>query len=325
MALEPKSNILRRRIASRAFVANGVDTFDLFRAYDNMAVIVRVSGTITLSVAATSVKNLAPAQLIANMELLSDGSKAIEQTNGRLAAAANFERKGRRRLTPPGAGIATHTVEAYFRLDRANYDGPRPKDSALHTVFPFMSLWQLRITYGTPADCFVGGTVSASNLTVEVFQDDVQEFVAGDATEGKFIRVQSLQEVIVDANNSNLEIRLPVGGLSRGAKIIALDENGNLSDDVVTNVELRIGANVRINLPFKALRGINAGDYELAQGDDLVGIAYADMMPDGQLTKAFDARAASEYKLILNVVKPAGGNGKVIVGAVDFIEQSAAA
>jgi len=324
MPFRVSNNIIKRKIKEITFRENAQDTVDLNRGFDIMGVTVRLTGTVTLSVAATSVKTLAPAQAILQLEMLSDGAIAIEETNGLLAAFARFERGMRRVIIAPGTTAIAHTIEAEFYMDRANLDGIRPKDSAMHTARPFMSLLQLRITTGSLANMFVGGTISGFALTLEVFQEEIQEFDERNMVEAKFVRRASFQTHNIGANNTDFPIKLPTGAFIRGVKIIALDDLLQPVDTVVTNIILKERANVRINTPFKKLRNDNFADYRIAQGDSIAGIAFADMTPDGSVRRLFDARRASDMELTLNVTKPGGGDGTVHVGVIEMIEQGGA-
>jgi hypothetical protein len=324
MATPIKSNILRREVAQRNFQENAIENIELVRGYDIMSVGVRVSGTVTLGSGANGVQDLAPAQLIDSLEMFSDGSKNLEETTGRLAGGALFERGFKRRLTAPGTGASQHQIEGVFRLDRANFDGPRPKDSALHTTQPFMSLLQMRVRTGQVADMFDGGSVSDFDLDMSVFQDEIQEFTDQDAMEPKMIRRVSLQSLPVTADNSRFEVKLPVGSYLRGVKLIALDDTGNLSNDVINSVQLKSGVNVRQSLPFDQLRAENAQDYGIDETEALPGIVYADLCPDGKLNKLFDLTAASEASAVLDVSKPAGGNGQILANIVEYIPQAGA-
>lgn len=324
-----KSNIIRRLIKTVNFSENGVETIDLFRQYDLSNVLIHLTGTFDLNVAAaTSVRDTAPAGLIKRIELFADGTKNHAEEDGRLTAFGNFERGMIRTLTQPTVGTGVgKVVDAWYQLPRNNLDGPRPKDSALHTTRPFMGLLQLRTTFGAFSNIYTpAGATTFTNIAVQAkaYQDEIQEFNASDALEGKFIRRTSLQELTIDASNSNLEIKIPTGALLRGVKVMALDENGDAVDTVVNNVKINSGVNVRIDLPWAALRAQNKTDYRIENGLHDPGFAFADLSPDGKLNKLFDLTNASEANLVLDVSKPAGGNGKVIAHILEFIEQAGA-
>lgn len=318
-----KSHSLRRSVDVKAFVENGAETFNLDPQYDIESVLVVISGDITLTTAATAVRGLAPSQLITRMELYSDGSKTHEETNGALAAFANFERGMRRNVTQPAVGIATHPVRCSFRLDRSTYDGMRPRDSALHTSKRYMSLLQLRLSYGALADMFdIGpGVISGHTLQVQVFQIENQELERADSLEARMLRTCSLQEIVVDSSNSNLQMTLPVGNLMRGVKLITLDENMELSDDIVTNVKFKRGTDVRIDFPFVDLRGENADDYRIPEATRLEGVCYVDLIPDGRLNRLYPLNNASSAHLVMDVTKPAGGNGTIYAQIIEYIPQ----
>jgi len=322
------ANTSLRRVASVALAEGGQDTIDIPRTADIEAVFVRVFGTIaTATGAATSVKNFAPSQLIKRLEFFADGAKTIEEADGRAAVFAAFER-GPGIFTAPGTAVATHNVDAVFRLDRANFDGPRPKDSALHTSPAFISLLQLRMTYSAAilTDLWVPGaaTLGAVNLTADVFVAENQEFRTSDNVEERFLRRVSLQELTIDATNSSFAVKLPVGSQLRGVKLVAMDDTGNGSNSVINAVKIRSGLNVRMDMTFDALRAENRYNYRIPAAEHVAGLAYADLTPDGRLNRLFDLSGASEAELVLDVTKPAGGNGSVIAQIVEYIPIPAA-
>lgn len=328
--LSVNQNILRRKIAQKTFVAGGEDQIDLVRTHDLHSVMVRISGTVTTATAAaTSIKNVGVGRLLNRVELFSDGTKTLIEGDGRLAAFGNFERGLRKFVTlPTGTGTGAHAVEAVYMLDLATMDGPRPKDSALHTRLPFMSLLTLRLGYVSDllTALFVPGaaTLSAYSLTVEVFQIEVQEFNPADMVEGRLIRRVSSQEAVIDASNSSFVFKLPVGNMLRGVKVLALNDTDNADNTIVNNVIVRSAANVRLNMTGLGLRRTNFFDYRMDAAEHTAGLYYADLCPGGRLNQLFDLRTSSNAEIEFDVTKPAGGNGRLLLQIVEYIEQPAA-
>jgi len=320
-----KSHKIRRKIATLQFVENTTETVDIPLGYDLNNISLHLSGSYIIGTAVvTSVKTLAPSQLIKRISLYADGNQKFESTTGRLAAFAAFERGLARKITAMGVTVATHPIECTFFLDRENADGPRPKDSSLHTQRPYMSLLQLDIEFGALADCVViGSAVLTGAITVDVILNETVELDKADAFEGRWVRRGTLQEVDVTATNSEQSITLPVGGFLRGCKIISLDENNDGVDTVINNVTIRSGVDTRVNLPWNSLQNENLNDFNLQAGDLPDGVAYADCTDKGKLTTLFDLQNKSQAELVLDVTKPAGGNAKLYVQTINYYWQPA--
>lgn len=322
-----KSHKIRRKIKTVTFVENGTETVEIPRGYDLNNITLRLSGSYIIGTAVvTSVKTLAPSQLIKKISLYADGNQKFESTTGRLAAFAAFERGLARKITAPGVTVATHPIECSFFLDRENADGPRPKDSALHTQKPYMSLLQLDIEFGALADIVViGSAVLTHAITVDVILNETVEREKADAFEGRWVRRVTLQEQSVTATNSALTVKIPVGGYFRGAKIISLDENNDGVDTVVNNVAIQSGVDVRYNLPWNVGQNENLNDFGLQAGDLADGVLFADVTDKGKLNTLMDLTNRSEADLVMDVTKPAGGNATLWIALVNYYWQPATA
>lgn len=320
MAIVPTNYPLQREQYTQPFVAGGSYTFDIQRGYDLRTLYFEVEGTVTLSVAATALKGFAPAQLIDKISFYADGAKTFQDVTGYTLLFADFERAMSRDYTLPGITAATHNVRAVFRMDMVNAGGPRPKDSAIHTQQPFMSLLQARVEFGDPANMFDGGTVSTSDLTIKVYSDETQELTQKGMYETRLLKRLSLQTYKVDSNNTNATIKISVGQAFRGVKLIALDENNEPSNVLINNVKIQSGVDVRLNLTWDQLRSANETNYRIALGDMPDGVAFADLSPTGSVLSLYDLTNKSECDLVLNVTKPAGGSGTVYAQPIHFYE-----
>jgi len=307
----PKSGRLQRRVVQQPWVANSQTAYDLPRGYDLNAVQVRVSGTIIVTVAVTAIRANAPAQLISSIDVFADGNKNYNQNNGIMTAIGNAQRQFASSLAPPGAvAPATYTVSASYRLDRVNADGPRPKDSSLHTVIPFMSLLQCRLTTGAATDIFdmTAGTLTTITLNNEISLDETMEFNPADRLEGRFIKRISFQDSTPTAANTNLQFQLPVGQYLRGVHIFATDSaaaNPDTGSNVlINNVLIRSGVDRRIDLPYDILRSQNSNAYKVPIATVPPGYAFGDCCPDGRLNQLFDLRGVSQAFLELDVAAP---------------------
>lgn len=318
---------IMRQVQQVPFVANQQIQLDIPRNYDINALFVRVYGTIQLTVGATAVKANAPSQLIERIDLFADGNKTFVQTAGIFAAIANSPRRYAQNMTAPLNTVATHTVDVTYFLDRANMDGVRPKDSTLHTQYPYMSLLTLRLTTGEAADCFdmTAGTIGTVSLTIEVFVDETVELNPVDRFEGRFIRRLSYQELTVSAANSAAQIQLPVGSNIRCLRFFQTDGPAAYRDTpvdtLINSIKLRDGVDVRYFLSLKDSVSKNIADAMVnPKTVRPTGVVLADLCPDGHLNQLWDLRAVSQAYCELDVNAPINaGGGKIAVEIEEFM------
>lgn len=324
--LQIAQGALKRLVDTKDFRENDTITVEMPTSYDLNSVIVEVSGTITVGTAGTYHVN-AVERLVDRIDLLSDGKNKFTETTGLMSALGNFERGCQKNVTQITAGTGAKAIVSTHRLDRVNADGPRPKDSALHAYPPYMSKMQLvvktnafskmEVTAGTLA-------VSSHTLKVKVYVLETQEFDLKAQREGRFVKQESLSILTVDATTTSQRLKLPTGSLmTRGAKLYALNDTGVLDDTIINNVILKSGVDVRMNLTRNALISANIADYELLAGQRPTGFYFADLCEDGFLNKLWDTRGLSELDLELDVTKPSGGTGTIVVVTQQFYEQPA--
>ena len=89
-------------------------------------------------------------------------------------------------------------------------------------------------------------------------------------------------------------------------------------------MKIQRNQDVRDNSPWGLLRQRNNNDYGIPIADAKTGVAYVDLCRGGRLRNLYDLRNATQADMILDVTKPAGGDGKVYAAIVEYIEQPAA-
>ncbi len=316
----PKSATYTRRLFQKPFVASGGDAFDIPRGDDLAAIIIEIVGTVTLSTAATTVSEFGTANLLASAQLAADGSKRYAYRNGIMSCIGNFEMGLSRELVNPGTGIATHSILSHHVIDLATYGGPRPKDSALHTSIPYMSLLTLNTQYGALSDMwsnFGAGVISASNIVVNVYGEYYQERNPKDLTEQRYLR-RVTPFTLKSANaNSLLQFQLPTGTYLRGLKWQSFDlaTAKPVSAARVNTVRVRAGTDVRRDLLSPAvIRGINRREFEPGPLlDTFTTLCYLDLLPpDGSLTDLWDLRGATDAWAEFDVAANTWIDGEVI-------------
>lgn len=301
---------IKRRIQTMQVVANSFGVIDLPRQYDYETILLRLAGSLQVTVAATSVRAEAPCQLIPRIEVIADGKNTIFSAPFWYACLGNFRRKltesGARATTPPsGTGIATYAVEAIAAIDLQIVDGVRPKDSNFRTRG--LSLLQLRLTYGQAADCFVGGTVAFSGTpVVDVFSAEcVEEMDDAGAFKTSPIALKkvSFQQQAFPSSNSAAEFRLPAGNLIRSVMLRTDGSTtaGEPAVNVLNNLQLVSGVDVRINLSGPQLRAENNANH----GSCLAGYYLADLLTKGSpvvnITDLWDVTRQAEPKAVMDI------------------------
>jgi len=316
----PESGEIKRLIGSTAWVSGGRWTLEVPRGLDIDRLMIEISGTITLSSAATTVSAAAPSQLIAAINWKADSAKMLEDTTGILAAVGNFERGLARDLIAPGTGAAAHTVYAAYALDRVTPDGPRPKDSLLHTSQPYMGSQFLNVTFGTVAACYSNfgtGAVGSTDLTVNVYTVEVQEGTALGMTEFRWIRRHTLYDQSFSAANAAAIINGPTNTFMRGVKLLAMNTSNNEpADALLQNVKIRSGPNLRLDISAAALRVANKQEFGL-QGTQLSaipGLYFADMLSNHKLNTLWSLQGASECVLELRLA----ANTRIVAQFINY-------
>ena len=313
-----------RKIAQLPVTAGGFITYDLPRDYDYETVFFRINGGLQVTGAATSVRAEAPCQIVPRIEIVADGKNNLYSAPFWFASLANYDRpflqNGARVVTPPsGTAIATYQIEAIGAVDMASIGAVRPKDSNFRSAG--LSLFQVRLTFGQPGDCFVGGTVVFSNMYVDVFVQQVVEIpdASGQVTTPIALKKISYQELALVASNANQELRLPAGNNIKSV-VIRTDGSttaGEPSTAVLNNIQLTAGVDVRMNVTGNQLRAKNNADIGYLTG----GYYIADVTEKGgaqvNLTDLWDVSGVSEPKLVMDVT--GGANVKMQAVVTEYI------
>lgn len=313
-----------RKVATVPVTAGGFSTIDLPRDYDYETIFVRINGGLQVTGAATSVRAESPCQAVARLEVIADGKNNIYSAPMWFASLGARARpmtdfNGRATTPPTAAAVATYQVEAIGAVDLMAVDAVRPKDSNFRSSG--LSLFQLRLTFGQPGDCFVGGTVVFNNMYVDVFVQQLVELpdAQGNVTNPNALKKVSYQEIGLTSSNANQEIRLPAGNLIKSVMIRTDGSTtaGEPSTAVLNNVQLAAGVDVRLNLSGAQLRAKNSADY----GYLTPGYYVADMTSKGQapvnLTDLWDVSGSAEPKIICDVT--GGANVKLQAVVTEFI------
>lgn len=323
---------IQRTIAQAVVTAGGFVTVDLPRGYDYESLYLRLTGSVQVTTAATSVRVEAPCQAIQRAEIIADGRNTIHSAPFWYSVLGRYDRdlkmvQTSRGVTPPtAAAIATYPIEALGVVDFCTIDGERPKDSNFRT--DGLQLLQLRLTFGNAIDMFVAGAGVAAfvGCTVEISTSEIVELPnagTGLRTSPSLLKKVSFQELTVPSTNVNQEIRLPAGNL---IKSVVLRTEGSVTlgeptTAMINNAIAASGVDVRINMRGASLRGKNNDDFGVVQS----GYYVLDFARNGgsqaRLSELWDVTNQAEPKVIMDIN---GGTGfKVQAVTVEYLATGA--
>lgn len=299
---------LKRLVYKGTFADNARPVIDLPRDFDYESLQIRVYGTTTLTVAGTAVRTEAPLQLLKFISLKANGTDLLDGVSGIMAHRFGAMRRGQLSpLTPQAAATATaQSFSATVVLDRAVIDGIRSKDAN----FPSrgLSTFQLELQMGAANDCFTGtptGTVTSGTIEVIAVQTAEMPGADGKLSLPRFVTKRTQGSYPFPTTNANAQIRLNTGNLTRGLilRSYGYTTAGEPANSGINNVKIQQGNQVLFDMPFNALRDMNAADLDVTTIP--TGIAYVDFMnmggPAGKLSDCLDLRSGEEVWLYLDV------------------------
>lgn len=313
---------IKRTYATVVPTAGGFATIDLPRGYDYESIHIRLFGTVNVTTAFTSVRSEAPTQYIQRAELVADGRNTLFSAPFWFATLGKYDRpnmleSGARVTTAPtAAAIASYPFEANGVIDLNTVDGERAKDSNFRT--DGLQLFQLRLTFGNPADAFIGAGVAAwTAITVEISTVEMVELpdASNVRTMPVALKKVSFQEIGVPTTNANQEIRLPAGNVIKS--VVLRTEGsptaGEPTATVLNRLQVFSGVDVRVASTAGALRGQNNNDY----GTLTAGYYVADLSrsgaPSARMSEMWDVTRQAEPKISLDITGGANVKAQVVV------------
>ena len=296
-----------RKIGQMTLTDGQRQTIDIPRDYDLEGLVVYFTGTSTLSVAGTAVRNEAPTQAISFINVKANGSDLLDGLTGTMAHRAGLIRRGQLfpLSAPSDATAAARAFHGGFILDRSVIDGIRAKDGAFPTNG--LSTFQVEIIAGNATDMFTGTPTGTMTMTVSVGVIQLKEKAGADGKRS-LPRVWSKRTQRTDAfasSNSAYEIVLNTGNILRGVLLRAYGAStaGEPSNTGLNNVKLQVGNEIVADLPAAMLQGIDASSIDVSSVP--TGYYLLDLMnmgaPATKLADGLDLRAGQVAKLILDV------------------------
>jgi hypothetical protein len=315
-------NRVKRFVKSITLTDAQRDTIDLPRDYDYESIVIRFSGTSTLSSAGSAVRAEAPLQAISWLNLKANGTDLLDGMSAVMAHRNCVLRNGQLPplSAPSDATAAARTFSGMVVLDRAVIDGIRAKDGNFPSVG--LSTFQLEVTAGNATDLFTGTPAGTMTMTVSVSIVQTEEVaVGGRRSLPRVVTKRSQRTESFASSNSAAQIRLNTGTIMRGLLLRAYGAStaGEPSNTGLNNVKVKKGNQILFDLPASTLQGMNQADFNVSTWP--TGYYLVDFMtmggPAGKLADCLDLRDGAELYLELDVT--GATNQKVDIAQLEFM------
>jgi hypothetical protein len=306
MATEPARKerpAFRRPQNTIEYAANAPKSVNLHlgRQYRNL--LLWLSGTLNVTVAAASVVEDSPFSLIKKIELMVNGNVPVKTISGKAA----LERTAiRNRVLPSfvqtGTGVAAHPFSALLELPLWL---PEARGGVTGTT--------LEVTWGDETDLVTGGTKAFTvNPTVQVVSHDLAR-KPGDPIPRTAIHRERTIVQTVAASNQELKIDLKSGDTRRilSATVIAR-EAAVRSNAIVNSLRVASDTETRYQVNDEAFhRAIT--DLFIERDTNRAGVYHVDIAPRNLIGHSAEMSAVSEYNLFGDVTAGAASELEIIV------------
>jgi hypothetical protein len=319
MATEPARKerpAFRRPQNTIEYAANAPKSVNLHlgRQYRNL--LLWLSGTLNVTVAAASVVEDSPFSLIKKIELMVNGNVPVKTISGKAA----LERTAiRNRVLPSfvqtGTGVAAHPFSALLELPLWLPEAGLAMDASLldATARGGVTGTTLEVTWGDQTDLVTGGTKAFTvNPTVQVVSHDLAR-KPGDPIPRTAIHRERTIVQTVAASNQELKIDLKSGDTRRilSATVIAR-EAAVRSNAIVNSLRVASDTETRYQVNDEAFhRAIT--DLFIERDTNRAGVYHVDIAPRNLIGHSAEMSAVSEYNLFGDVTAGAASELEIIV------------
>jgi len=292
-----------RNITTKTLTLGTPETIILPRNYAIRELCLRLKGTVDVVAGTSAMTQLSQgiANCLSNIRVRRDGKDTLYSLGGQLTYELNKILYG-----TPGAitlGAVTNAtavaVQATMIVPFENVNGVNPFDTLLKGSG--LSSLDLLIDTSSAQSMFYGGNGTVTvNTAFTLSVDSVEEFGANNFVFGD-IRTYLAQKIAVSAASNSFQIKpLSVGNYYKGF-LLFVEDVGVPSNSVVTNIKLKSGSEVFVDIPAVDLQDMNKKKYGITTMS--TGVYYIDLMPDGRLNQCLDVTPSSgreslEFELV---------------------------
>jgi hypothetical protein len=257
---------------------------DLPRGPHLEACFVRISGTINITTAFTTLRANGPWAFLRRLDWVLNSNVTLDSVSGLQLLALQ---QVRRALPPglnPAVGVGVTSFSATFPVDRVLMDMVRSKDSMLKTDVG-ISNNQLRLQLGALSEMFTGaGVATYTNVTASVFVIDYQEErVNGDTPKPMYYIKRNGFRTALPSAGAGQQIKINTGNRLRilsGRQLVAATGEPDATNSLVTRVKIQRAGDLRIDMAIADLVALNTVTYGIAP---LTGQFTIDFANTGQL------------------------------------------
>lgn len=241
--------------------------------------LIKLDGTVTLSIAASALVTDGIANLIDMVELIADGRDTIIAIPFNQLVNGNMFRKKQgsvSNVTQPGITAAAQAFSVQCMLDLAAFGAIRPKDSNLREN-SFKTL-QLKLRFNPAwSSVFTGGTFTAQTINLSVFAVETVELQGkdGTATSPIFRASVSGRDDQFTGAVSKKQIRLTPEQLLRGISLRVVNASGALSDAIMSAVRVYVGKDLRYTGLAANIKALNNATMQSPPGTGYYFLNFA--------------------------------------------------
>lgn len=300
------SNDIKRTVGNINYVANQKKTFDL--PTDNFInkLYLSLTGRVNTGATAPLREHGNPMSLIKNIEVIAEGSGVIKHFDARDLYLMDVYLYGTHpevQQTPNTANQTNAFFEASFSIDFDSRD--------YETLLPAFQLGTLTlaITWGNDQD--LGTHTSVNEATVSI---TTHEIIDGES-EGIFKEQTIITNIPSEMTH---RIDLPRGNLYEGLFIHATEMDGQSSNALIENIEIKINGTEQIrDFSWSEIRKENKIDFGLENLPD--GTAYIDFIENINT----EQNEVTKFEIFAKTRNPAGPSEIRVITQeliIDFID-----
>jgi hypothetical protein len=276
----------------------------------------RLTGSLTVGVAAATVFSEAPLGLLRRIDFkTSDNTVLMSFTGELLHRLGNFIRHKASERVAPATGVGTNAFSSTLFLDHEALSMLDPSES-LHDPTRWNDVF-VDVTWGQATDIATaggGGTIAiAAGAQLAITVHQVMEGI----DQIEYDHIHSFVEIPITASNTRLETDVPGIGSLGGVLLQTRRDAGAGAgpvpvDDLINDVTFEAGGtSFHVNrLPWAELQRDNVSDFQLdgaaVLGNQIPGYAYLRLDDNRQLASLYNIRGMNKPKLVLNVTRTSG-------------------
>lgn len=253
---------------------------DIPTTADLESLLIMLSGTVTLTGAASNLLSDGVANIITGVDLIGDGKDVIcslpyaQIVNGNM-----FRRKTLAApiVTQPGLTVAAQPFVCEGTLDLAAFNAIRPKDSSVREN-SYKTL-QLALRFaGDWTGVFNGGTISTTAFTLTIFARETIELKddKGDVSTPIMRPLFSARDDNFSGAVTRQRFRLTPEQALRGISLRAINSTTVNDDAVLSRVRVYVGKDLRLDMSASCIKEYNKNGMAQAPGTGWYFLDFAD-------------------------------------------------